>query len=96
VYSVRFVTVFWGVNENGRTANCYYVWASEYPVRWAVVSTVQLASFCVRRAVGQAYGCCHAVTCRKDSVILVQWHSAISVLVSACVVDAVWYQRTAG
>jgi hypothetical protein len=35
-------------------------------------------------------------TCRKDSVILVQWHNAISVSVSACVVDDVRYQRTRG
>jgi len=87
VNSVKFLKVFRGVNGNGRTAFRYY---GGHPstvgirVRWAVVSTVQLASFGVWRAVGQEYGGCHAVTCRKDSVILVQWHSAISVLVSAC------------
>jgi len=30
VYSVKFLKVFGGVNENGRTAFRYYIWVSEY------------------------------------------------------------------
>ena len=30
MYSVKFLKVFRGVNENGRTAFRYYVWACEY------------------------------------------------------------------